>query len=156
VNAGVGNVCGGESLGEDSRPRQWAERKLCCFLLKPLPLILTAPKVRSCSVNLVPPVVIAVAGPYFLNKFSNACRASFGRKLAGVEVSFSGHANLKQRALIARILLRDSLLHRLHALKPAARIEIRTLLAGMQLKLTFRTPTAGRHSLQQGAALRAP
>src|ERR1019366_4786713 len=26
---------------------------------------------------------------YFLNKFSNACRASFGRKLAGVDVSFS-------------------------------------------------------------------
>jgi len=26
---------------------------------------------------------------YFLNKFSNAARASFGRKLAGVEVSFS-------------------------------------------------------------------
>jgi hypothetical protein len=26
---------------------------------------------------------------YFLNKFSNACRASFGRRLAGVDVSFS-------------------------------------------------------------------
>ena len=26
---------------------------------------------------------------YFLNKFSNAARASFGRKLAGVDVSFS-------------------------------------------------------------------
>jgi len=26
---------------------------------------------------------------YFLNKFSNAARASFGRRLAGVEVSFS-------------------------------------------------------------------
>jgi hypothetical protein len=26
---------------------------------------------------------------YFLNKFSKAARASFGRKLAGVEVSFS-------------------------------------------------------------------
>lgn len=27
--------------------------------------------------------------PYFLNKFSNAARASLGRWLAGVEVSFS-------------------------------------------------------------------
>jgi hypothetical protein len=26
---------------------------------------------------------------YFLNRFSNACRASFGRRLAGVDVSFS-------------------------------------------------------------------
>ena len=26
---------------------------------------------------------------YFLNRFSNAARASFGRKVAGVEVSFS-------------------------------------------------------------------
>ena len=26
---------------------------------------------------------------YFLNKFSKACRASLGRRLAGVEVSFS-------------------------------------------------------------------
>jgi hypothetical protein len=26
---------------------------------------------------------------HFLNKFSNACRASLGRRLAGVEVSFS-------------------------------------------------------------------
>jgi len=26
---------------------------------------------------------------YFLNRFSNAARASFGRRLAGVEVSFS-------------------------------------------------------------------
>jgi len=26
---------------------------------------------------------------YFLNRFSNAARASFGRKLAGVDVSFS-------------------------------------------------------------------
>ncbi len=31
----------------------------------------------------------AIACPYFLNKFSNACRASFGRRLAGVDVSFS-------------------------------------------------------------------
>lgn len=29
------------------------------------------------------------ATAYFLNKFSNAARASFGRRLAGVDVSFS-------------------------------------------------------------------
>jgi hypothetical protein len=88
VNAGEGNVCGG-SWGEDSRPRQRAERKLPWFFAEPLPLVFTAPKVRPSSVNLVPLVGIAFAVPYFLNKFSNACRASFGRKVAGVEVSFS-------------------------------------------------------------------
>jgi hypothetical protein len=48
----------------------------------------TKPGRRKSSVNLVPSVVIALAF-YFLNKFSNAARASFGLKLAGVEVSFS-------------------------------------------------------------------
>ena len=32
---------------------------------------------------------VDLGSPYFLNKFSNAARASFGRKLAGVDVSFS-------------------------------------------------------------------
>ena len=35
---------------------------------------------------------------YFLNKFSNACRASLGRKLAGVEVSFSRVTRISNNA----------------------------------------------------------
>jgi len=66
-----------------------------------------------------------------------------------------GHANLIQLTLIPRILLRDPLLHRLHALEPAPGIEIRALLARMQLKPALRALPARRHSLQHGAALRA-
>jgi hypothetical protein len=50
-----------------------------------------------------------------------------------------GHTNLKQLTLIPRVLLRNPLLHRLHALEPAPRIEIRALLARMQLKCALRT-----------------
>jgi hypothetical protein len=67
----------------------------------------------------------------------------------------SGHANLKQLALVSRVLFRDPFLYRLHALKPASRIEIRALLARMQFKSTLRTLSARRHSLQDRAALRA-
>jgi hypothetical protein len=67
-----------------------------------------------------------------------------------------GHANLKQLTLIPRVLLCDPLLHRLHALEPAPRIEIRTLLAGMQFKPALRTFLIHRHPRQHRPALRAP
>ena len=66
-----------------------------------------------------------------------------------------GHPNLIKRALIPRILLRNPLLHRLHALEPAPRIEIRALFARMQLKPALRTLPIARHSLQHRPALRA-
>jgi hypothetical protein len=66
------------------------------------------------------------------------------------------HSDLIQLALIPLILLRNPLLHRLHALKPAPGIEIRTLLARMQLKPTLRTLPIHRSSLQQSPALCAP
>jgi hypothetical protein len=66
-----------------------------------------------------------------------------------------GHANLIQLALIPRILLRNPFLHRLHALEPAPRIEIRALFARMQLKAALRTLPIARRSLQHSSALRA-
>ena len=69
---------------------------------------------------------------------------------------FPRHANLIGRTLVPLVLLRHPLLHRLHALKPATRIEIRALLARMQLKPALRTLPLTRRSLQHRAALRAP
>jgi hypothetical protein len=66
------------------------------------------------------------------------------------------HPNLIQLTRIPFILLCDPLLHWLHTLKPAARIEIRTLLARMQLKRALRTLAVARSRLQQSPALRAP
>jgi hypothetical protein len=68
----------------------------------------------------------------------------------------SRHANLIQVAIIPRIFLRDPLLDRLHALEPATGIEIRALLARMQLESTLRTLPRAGHSLQHGSALRTP
>ncbi len=65
------------------------------------------------------------------------------------------HANLVKRAFIPCIFLRNPLLHRLHALKPAPWIEVRALLARMQFKPTLGTIPIARRSLQDGAALRA-
>ena len=65
------------------------------------------------------------------------------------------HPNLIKRALISCILLRDPLLHRLHALKSAPRIEIRALLARMQLKPALRTLPIARYALQHRPTLRA-
>src|ERR1700735_2403058 len=48
------------------------------------------------------------------------------------------HPNLIQRTVAPRIFLRDPLLHRLHALKPAPGIEIGALLARMQFKPALR------------------
>jgi hypothetical protein len=64
------------------------------------------------------------------------------------------HANLKQLARISFILLRDTLLHRLHALEPATGIEIRALFARMQFKSALRTLPLDAHSLQHVSALR--
>ena len=66
------------------------------------------------------------------------------------------HANLIQLTLISRVLFRDPFLDWLHALEPAPRIEISTLLARMQLKPALRTLPIHRDSLQQSPALRAP
>jgi len=68
---------------------------------------------------------------------------------------FPGHTNLKQRALIARILFCNALLYRLHALKPAPRIEISALFARMQFKPALGALPGGRHPGQNCAALRA-
>ncbi len=71
---------------------------------------------------------------------------------------FASHANLVQRTVIARILFRDPLLDRLHALEAAAGIEICALLAGVQFKPALRTlpfPRACR-TLQHRSALCAP
>ena len=63
--------------------------------------------------------------------------------------------NLIKRALVPSVFLRDPLLHRLHALKPAPRIEICALLARMQFKPALRTLPIARRSLQHRTALRA-
>lgn len=78
------------------------------------------------------------------------------RPQAGGSGSFflPGHAHFVERAFIAGIFLRDPLLHRLHALKPAARIEIRALLAGMQFKAALRAFLPAGHPLQHCSALR--
>jgi hypothetical protein len=64
------------------------------------------------------------------------------------------HPNFIQLTRIPLILLRNPLFHRLHALKPAPRIEIRTLLARMQLKPALRTLPVARNPLQHGPTLR--
>jgi len=64
------------------------------------------------------------------------------------------HPDLVGRTLIPRILLRHTFLDRLHTLKPASRIEIHALLAGMQFKpALWALPVAG-HPLQHRSALR--
>ena len=71
---------------------------------------------------------------------------------------FTRHANLVQRAVIARILFRDPFFDRLHALEAAAGIEVRALLAGVQFESALRAlpfPRACR-TLQHRSALRAP
>jgi hypothetical protein len=80
-------------------------------------------------------------------------RSQAGR---GRSLFFPRHPNLIRRTLIPLIFLRHPLLHRLHALKPAPRIEIRTLLARMQLKLALRTLPIPRTPLQYRPTLRAP
>ena len=109
------------------------------------------------------------AAPLFLGARSCAPRSSLLlkqilKRLPGIvglqarrsrSLLFPGHANFIKRALIPRILLRDPLLHRLHALKPAPRIEICALLARMQFKPALRTLPIARRSLQHRTALRA-
>jgi hypothetical protein len=65
------------------------------------------------------------------------------------------HPHFIRRTLVPRVLLRHSLLDRLHALEAAAGIEIHALLARMQFKSALRTPPVRRHSLQHRAALGA-
>ena len=65
------------------------------------------------------------------------------------------HPNLIKLTIIALIFFPHALLHRLHALKPAARIEIHALLAGMQVEPTLGTAPFHSKSLQHIAALRA-
>ncbi len=68
---------------------------------------------------------------------------------------FSGHANLVESALVPSVFLGNPLLDRLHALEPAARIKIRTLLARMQFKSALETLIArrgGQHRPALGAA----
>jgi len=65
------------------------------------------------------------------------------------------HADFEQRAVVARIFFCDSFLDRLHAFKPAAGIEIHTLLAGMQFKPALGTLCLRRHALQDRSALHA-
>jgi len=67
------------------------------------------------------------------------------------------HPNLIKCALIARILFGDAFFYRLHALKAATRIEVRALLAGVQLESALRTLPFPRtsHSLQYRSTLRA-
>ena len=66
------------------------------------------------------------------------------------------HANLVQRAIIARIFFRDPLFNGLHALEAAAGIEIGALLARVQLETAFGTLALARTrpSLQDRSALR--
>jgi len=66
------------------------------------------------------------------------------------------NAHFIRRARIPRVFLCDPLLHRLHALEPASRIEIRALLAGVQLKAALGTLFVTGHPLQYGSALRTP
>src|SRR5258708_36704974 len=68
---------------------------------------------------------------------------------------FSGHANLVESALVPSVLSCNPLCDRLHALEPAARIEIRTLLARRQFKSALETLIArrsGQHRAALGAA----
>ena len=69
---------------------------------------------------------------------------------------FSRHPQFIECAIVADVFLFYPLRHRLHALEPAAGIEVRALLAGMQREATFGTDLARRHPLQNGPALRAP
>ncbi len=57
--------------------------------------------------------------------------------------------------VVARVFFRHSLFHRLHALKPAARVEVHALLARVQLKSALRALPFHAKSLQNRAALRA-
>jgi len=86
------------------------------------------------------------------------CRPRIVRPLARRRRSLflPRYPHLIRRALIPRILLRHPLLHRLHAFKPAAGIEIHALLARMQLEPALRTLPVRCHPLQDRPTLRAP
>ena len=77
---------------------------------------------------------------YFLNKFSNAARASFGREACrNRSFLLMRDANLVKFAVIAYIFFRYPHRNRLHALETASGIEIRALLARVQFKLALWT-----------------
>jgi hypothetical protein len=65
------------------------------------------------------------------------------------------YSHLVRGAFISRVLFRDALFHRLHALEPATGIEIHALLARMQFKRALRTFSVRGHALQHSPALRA-
>src|SRR5690348_242998 len=66
------------------------------------------------------------------------------------------HSHFEERALILRVLLRDSLGDRLRALELPSRIEVDALLAAMQFRLATRTFSAGVESRRQHrSAIRA-
>lgn len=67
---------------------------------------------------------------------------------------FTSDTNLEQLAGISLVLLGDPLLHGLHALKAAARIEVCALLARVQFKPALQTFPIGRHALEYGPTLR--
>src|SRR5579872_4892516 len=96
-----------------------------------------------------------MSGLSFLEKIFEGSAGVIGAKARrSRRLFFARHANFVERALVARVFLRDSLFHRLHAFESAARIEIAALLAGMQFKSAFRARALSRSVLQNGSALR--
>jgi hypothetical protein len=87
--------------------------------------------------------------------FKRLPRIAWARWGRGRGFLLARHPHFVGRTFIARVLLCHSLFHRLHALKPAARIEIHALLAGVQFESALRTLPFRRHSLQHRSALRA-
>jgi len=136
------------SFGEcpgDSRPRLSAEPSSAGLLSDGIPQCTPCPLwFSSCGSLLLEQI---------LKRRPRVVRPSADRRRGFL---FPGHAHLIRSAIVPQIFLGNPFLHRLHALKPASRIEIHALFARMQLEPAFGTLPARRHSLQYRAALRAP
>jgi len=93
--------------------------------------------------------------PLLLLKQILKCRARIIRPQAGGRRRFflPRHANFIQLTVIPHVFLGDPFLYRLHALEPASRIEIRALLARMQIKPALRTFLIHGHACQHRPAL---
>ena len=93
--------------------------------------------------------VAVVAGNYFLKRSSKALRASLGRRRCGRgwsvrrvvhrrSILFHRHSKFEERAIVLRILVRDSFRNRLRAFELLARIEMHALFAAMHRRMASR------------------
>ncbi len=105
---------------------------------------------------------------YFLNRSSNALRASFGRievkppedgacetvTAVGARILLYGRAERIKGAVVSSILFGNALWYRPGAFKLRRGVKVRTLLAAMKLKTAARTTAVGvKTLLQNGAAI---